>query len=447
MKENEEKNEKVDKKTAEEELKEQKVKLKFKKFELPIHDNSDPKAEYDRIKESLSKIYKDTLAVDRKLVMRCMSLTCSQENEKIHLPFNLVVEKKDDKLIFSSPKFSNIVLILLFINILAFVTIAASYSAVDFLSKADLNKDINGDGIADINLDLNKDDIPEINIDTNDDNKPDINIDYKGNKKSVFNIDTDDDNKADSNLVTYKKGGKCLKTDINCDMNGTGWPSVNLDLDGDGYADTDMDANEDGVIDLNIDTSGDGVCDVNCDNNKDWKCDYNCVTETKLVTIIKEIPSANGSSAQSGNPDVSINTPTLEVVFLDNEEMVISDLYPTDQPGMTPRIPTKEFTVENKSAVTQSFNIKWVYYSNTFDIDSNNMQLSITGTNNADRSLAWTAVPRADQTLMTNIEIAPYVKQKYTVSFRLEGVNGPQNYDQGKEFSGKLQIELYTPPE
>lgn len=414
------------------------VKLRIRKTVISLEklNKLESKEQYDLLKNTLIKIYEDKLQVDRKMVLKCVSLTCEPEDAINYFPFGLIVEKKRNKLIFRTEKKSNIILLLIFVNILAFVMIAASYSAIDFLSRKDLNKDIDGDGIPDINLDINDDGKAEINIDTNGDDKPNINIDYKGNRKSIFNIDTDGDNKPDKNLVVYTK--ICKKNQVNCDTNGDGWPDTNLDLDGDGIADMDIDSDENGIIDLNIDINRDGICDINCDIDGDWKCDEKCIS---IEIIEKEKTPTNGSSSTTGNPGVGMNTDySLKIIFNDSSELIAENIFPDDQPGIEPTIiPDKVFTIENTTGMTVFYNIRWEVASNTFT--TNNFMYKVVSTNGGG-VLDFTTYPKNNHVFLTNIPIAPYTTQKYTISSKLHGINAAQNEDQGKQFIGRLQVDI-----
>ncbi len=415
------------------------VKLRIKKIVISLDylQKLEAKEEYEYIKNTLIKIYEDKLTVDRKMVLKCVSLTCSKEDIKNYLPYGLIVEKKKDKLIFRTESKKSIILLLIFINILAFTMIAASYSAIDYLSKKDLNKDIDGDGIPDINLDINSDGKAEINIDTNRDDKPNINIDYKGNRKSVFNIDLDGDNKPDSNLVVYVDK-ICKKNQVNCDTNNDGWPDKNLDLDGDGIADIDIDTDEDGVADLNLDINRDGICDINCDTNGDWKCDEKCIS---IEIIIKNPGSQNGSSIVTGNPEVDSSTAdyNLKIIFTDSAELVAKNIFPDDQPEVKTSIEDKVFTIENTTSLSYRYNIMWYVTSNTFITD--NFMFKVESTNGGG-TLDYTPYPKTNHIFLSNVLIAPYTTQKYIISSKLRGINAAQNEDQDREFIGKLQVEL-----
>lgn len=420
-----------------------KIKLHIKKIVISLNDLNklESKEQYELLKSTLVKIYGDKLIVDRKMVLKCVSITCNQEDTKNYLPYGLIVEKKKNKLIFRTESKKNIILLLIFINILAFLMISASYSAIDFLSRKDLNKDINGDGIPDINLDLNDDGKAEINIDTNRDDKPNINIDYKGNKKSIFNIDTDEDGKPDKNLVTYSK--VCKKNQVNCDTNNDGWPDTNLDLDGNGVADIDIDSDEEGLIDLNIDKNGDGTCDLNCDIDGDWKCDESCVYIKIIEEIIKEV-IVNGPSNPrpdvSGNPDVGWETDnSLKIIFTDSSELIARNVFPDDQPDIISFIPVKEFKIENTTGMHVTYNISWIVEKNTFITE--NLKFKVESTNGGG-ILDFVSYPKNDYIFLSGIKIAPYTTQTYYITSKLQGIGGPQNEDQGKEFIGKIQVNV-----
>lgn len=422
-----------------------KIKLHIKKVVISLDDLNklESKEQYELLKSNLVKIYEDKLIVDRKMVLKCVSITCSQEDTKNYLPYGLIVEKKKNKLIFRTESKRSLILLLIFINILAFLMISASYSAIDFISRKELNKDINGDGIPDINLDLNDDGKAEINVDINRDDKPNLNIDYKGNRKSIFNIDIDGDSKPDKNLV-IKVDKICKKDQVNCDTNNDGWPDANLDLDGNGKADIDIDSDEDGVIDLNIDKNSDGTCDINCDLDGDWKCDVNCVY-IKIIEKIIEKVIINGPSNPntSGDPNVGIETNNnFKVIYTDSSELIAKNIFPDDQPDVISFIPVKEFKIENNTGMVVKYNLSWTVTKNTFITD--NFKFKVESTNGGG-TLDYTTYPKNDYIFLTGITIAPYSTQKYYITSKLQGIGATQNEDQGKEFIGKIQVAIDNP--
>ena len=405
-----------------------------KEIDLTKFNLLSDKAQYDEIKKVLEDIYKDNLKVNRKHVMKVISLTLSTTDDYIYLPHNLKVTKQKLTLKFEveDKKGVGMGLILLAFWGLIFSIVGASYSGVYYWSIKDLNKDIDGDGIADINIDIDGDKKADINIDTDKDNKPNLNIDYKGNRKSMFNIDYDGDGKPDYNLVTdvTQEGAVC---EINCDINGDGWPDLNIDIDGDGTPDLDIDTNNDGIPDLNLDVDGDGKCDIMCDTDGDGVPDKNLI----------ESPIGggkhNGSSTTTGTPDTDQETASLILRFVDGETLSIEGIMPDDQPNYEVIRPYKTFTVENLSNVDLTYSIIMQVGLNTFT--TNNFKYKLDATNGVP-SFGYTVAPKVNAYLVKDVRIAKKTTQRYRVTFNLEGTNSPQNEDQGKKFTATFKIEV-----
>lgn len=405
-------------------------------IDLKKFDKKSSVDQQEEILNLLKDIYKDNIKVNRKHAIKVIKVTLSPKDNYIYLPHNLKVSKEGLELKFSVERKKDVPFgwIIFAVWTFIFALIAATYTGVMYLSIADLNKDIDGDGIPDINIDINNDRKAEINIDTNGDDKPDLNIDYKGNRKAIFNIDADGDGIADYNLVfdASAEGAKCT---LNCDTNGDGWPDVNVDLDGDGVADTDIDTDGDGVADLNIDLNGDNICDVMCDTDGDGICDVNCIKNTE--------PSKKpGTSQNNGDPETIQGTATIIINFIEGETVNIANLVPDDQPyyeGEERVNPRKTFTIENIGTYAAIYSLKWTDLTNTFT--SNNFKFKLDGTNGAP-SFGYTVAPKEEDYIVKDILIPAKTSQKYVITFNLEGVNGPQNYDQNRTFTARIEVEL-----
>lgn len=372
----------------------------------------------------------------RKYSLRCIKLTCDPKNNKIHLPYGVLVQKKDDEIIIKTYRNRHLFLMVLFFTLLLLALLWASYKWIDYSIVKNLNKDIDGDGIPELNLDLNGDRKAEINIDTVRDgkDKPNLNIDYKGNRKAVFNIDRNKDGKPDFNLINQKdKNGKCY---LNCDTNDDGWPDINLDLDGDGIADMEIDTDGDGRPDLNFDMNGDMKCDLHCDTNNDLKCDEYCLKSDELENVN---PVNSGSSTNVGNKDLSIKSGELILEYEDQNTVFITDIYPDDQPNYIQDIPTKRFKVTNKSNLWISYNLRWVVTLNDYVTD--NFKYKIASTRNG-ANFDFRTAPKETAPIATKILIAPGAVQEYAIDFKLQGTGGKQNEDQGRTFSGHVEIYL-----
>lgn len=412
-----------------------------KEIDLVKFNEQTDKEQKEQIEQILEEIYGENLKIDRKYVMKVLRLTWNPKDDFTYLPYNLKVTK--DKLTLSfevvKKKPVPIGLLIFLIWLFFFALIGATYYGIKYISLININKDIDGDGIADINIDLDNDGKADINIDTNGDDKPDLNVDYRHNQKAIFNIDTDNDGYADYNIINdaTENPKECR---INCDTDGDGWPEINIDLDGDGVPDTNIDTDKDGIPDLNLDLDGDGKCDLMCDTDGDNKCDENCIKPEEGVIDDKgNINPGDATTGQTGNGDAGANTPTLMINFIDGGKLIVDNLYPDDQPGMPPLYPTKVFYVENLSTISLKYTLKLHIDTNTFT--SSNLKYKIDGTNGG-ASLGYQTVPQGTSYIVRDVVIAPRVTHKYTMTIKLQGTGTAQDEDQGKEFEGKIEIEL-----
>lgn len=425
---------KIDKKTKMKRLNKSKVRTQIIYLEELEQLSVEKQAKY--FEDLFGKIYSgEEIESLRKYALRCIKLTCDPKNNKIHLPYGVMVQKKDNKLIIKIYNNRHWFLLLLFVTLMFLAILGSSYSAVNYSITKNLNKDIDKDGIPELNLDLNADREAEVNIDTNWDNKPDLNIDYKGNRKPTFNIDRNNNGKADFNLMNQDldNNGKC---DLNCDINKDGWPDINLNFNGNKRPEMEIDLDNDGVPDLNFDMNRDMKCDLHCDTNKDNICDKWCLTKPDLENMN---PVNSGSSTNIGNKDYTIKSGELVLEYEDTNSVYIENIYPDDQPYYTQKIPTKKFKITNKSSLIIKYNLRWVVNINNYESD--NFKYKISSTNNG-VSFDYKTAPKLTSPLATGIIIQPFTTQEYEVDFKLQGVGGKQNYDQGKTFSGHIEIYL-----
>ncbi len=403
----------------------------FKNNELNVKkfNELDAKIQAAIIRDILEGVYTGTkkIDIDEKYVLKCLKLTCDEFDNNAHLPLGLLVKKENNIITFEFQKRVGVYFIIALLGALLFTIVGATYSAFNYIKLMDLNKDIDGDGVADINIDTNDDEEAEINIDLNGDDKPDVNVDYKGNRQSTFNVVSGDDILNPTNVLD--DNGVCIR---NCDTNNDGWPDTNLDLTNSGKATIDLDLNNDKLADLNLDTDGDGTCDLQCDTNDDKICDKFCLDDLTEVIISK-----NGSSEIVGKPTITNKTATLEIEYVDLSDVVIENIVPDDMQGDGSKIPDKLFTVENKSPYYVSYNLQWVITTNTFT--SENFKFKVACTPNC-KNLDFTTAPWEDTVFLREIMIAPKAKHSYVVSFKLQGINEPQNYDKDKSFIGKIQV-------
>lgn len=405
----------------------------FKPTQLNLDEFSNMKTQqqFAKVKEILKSAYSEDTKILKEWILEVIAVTCSDKDDLIYLPSNLRVEKKNGIVTFKFAKKRdfNKFLIVIFLLSFAVGTLAATYFAVFYLSRAHLNKDIDGDGIPDINLDINNDGKAEINIDVDNDDKPDLNVDYKGNRKSIFNIDQDSDGVADFNMINDATSGKACS--LNCDTDGDGWPELNIDLDGDGVADVDIDTDGDQIADLNLDTTGDGKCNLMCDTNNDGACDEFCIGGTF------EHVDQSGTSTVTGDPSIDISTGGLVITY-DNNVDATQAILPDDMSSAVP-IPSRTFVIENTSNYPIIYRLVWKINSN--DFVSDNLKYRVTSSNGG-ANTEFLTVPKTNNTVIARgITIPARSSQTYTLSFRFVGLNEEQNYDQGRQLNGLVTAE------
>ena len=407
-------------------------KYKQSTIDLNVYRTLDNDAQKAMIKEALEKMWGDTVKVEDGHINKIIKLTMSPIDDEIYLPKKVLAEKKPDKVILSFTKKTNPLFFFILFGILLLLGgFTATYSGFVLIKKQSINIDIDGDGIPDINLDLDGDDKADINIDYNKDNKPNLNIDYKGNRIAVFNLDKDGDGEPDFNLVNDASGNQ--KCEVNCDANGDGWPDYNIDLDGDGEPDIDIDVNGDGIPELNIDTNGDCKPDLNIDNVGDKKCHENCTIPDYDEDEIKQ----SGPSIIIGDGTGAIKTANLRIVYMDDGPINVEGLFPTDQTGVDNPSPVKRFTVTNDTKYRVAYRLSWQVVQNTYT--TNHFQYQITSTNGG-FTQGWTTAPWNNTVINEYVLIGPYTTQEYTITFRLLGINGPQNEDQNRVFNGYIRV-------
>ena len=428
------KNDKEDKKLRKKRLDKSKVRTQI--IELEELEKLSVEKQEKYFEDVFDKIYSgEEIESLRKYALRCIKLTCDPKDNKIHLPYGVMVQKKGNKLYIKIYNNRPWFLYLLFITVLFLAILGASYSSVNYSIIKNLNKDIDGDGIPELNLDLNGDKKAEVNIDTNNDDKPNLNIDYMGNRAPIFNVDHNHNGVADHNKMNQdlNNDGKC---DLNCDINGDGWPDLNLSMNGNDKPDLLIDSDGDKKADLNFDMNRDMKCDLHCDINHDNKCDKYCLKSEELENMD---PVNSGTSSTVGNKEVSIKAGELILEYEDTNKVFITDVYPDDQPNYVQNIPSKKFRVTNKSSLYIMYNLRWVVSLN--DYESENFKYKISSTGNG-ANFDFRTAPKTTSPVATEIIIPPYSSQEYEVNFKLQGVGGRQNYDQGKTFSGYIEIYL-----
>jgi len=144
---------------------------------------------------------------------------------------------------------------------------------------------------AQINVDIDHDGVPDINIDTDGDMKANLNITKGTSQKPYLNILPITDWKPVKDHTCNKFTYDTMEWKMpltNYDSDNDGKPDINIDFDYDGIPDLNIDSDYDGLPDLNIDGDGDGKPDFNIDKDEDGTPDEN------IIEITEWKPEING---------------------------------------------------------------------------------------------------------------------------------------------------------
>ena len=350
------------------------------------------------------------------------------------------------------------------------------------------NCDFTGDGKCDLNCDPNDTGKCQYNCDTTGNGKCNLNCYKPGKKPSdgpqncLSNCDFDGDGVCDLNCDP-NNNGKCQ---YNCDTTGNGIcnkncyrpgkkPSdgpqncyLNCDYNGNGICDLNCDPNNTGKCEYNCDSTGSGTCDWNCyspgtkPSDGEQYCYLNCddgtgncksrctafttttsrmtTTTTKAVTTTttaKPGVTTTGTSGMGGESAI------LFVNYGDGGPVYATNMVPCDQPGVGVCSVIKTFSVENMSNYPLTYSLRWVITTNTFT--TTNLKYNTLGTNGGYNNATYRTMPKvtdtaATKTIATNITIPARVTQSYSVEVIIQGTGAAQNADQGKSFTGYVEI-------
>ena len=141
--------------------------------------------------------------------------------------------------------------------------------------------------------------------------------------------------------------------------------------------------------------------------------------------------------------NVLVTSKELKIEYIDSSEITATNI----EPGWNT---TKTFSVENKAESTYLYNIVIKDLVNTFKTYGN-LQYKIESTNSGyNTNNEWIDIPKVlaatDTVIANKISIPVNVKQEYTIYLRYQESGENQNIDQGKTFSGKIEIEEGTNP-
>ena len=99
-----------------------------------------------------------------------------------------------------------------------------------------------------------------------------------------------------------------------------------------------------------------------------------------------------------------------------------------------------EFKVTNNSNRTVVYNINLINVKNTFT--SNNFVYSLV--KDGKTLVSQTPALKSNGTVASNIVIAPGETASFSMNYEFKNLKEPQDYDQGQNYSGTIEIEIVS---
>lgn len=137
--------------------------------------------------------------------------------------------------------------------------------------------------------------------------------------------------------------------------------------------------------------------------------------------------------------EVKVTTGTLKLDYVDNSPLIYKSNF---KPG---DVITKTITIENTGSLDATYDLVWKEYNN--DITNDELVIKavcdsmttndiMSGTcSNIDEK------PVTGENIKSNVNIAPGIKHKYVIEITFKNLEEDQNYNQGKTFSGVINIK------
>ena len=152
---------------------------------------------------------------------------------------------------------------------------------------------------------------------------------------------------------------------------------------------------------------------------------------TLLTTATYAWFSTNVKGNENSKNIIS-STATLKIDFTDGKQIVLENA----KPGSST---TKTFTVKNTGTDTVYYKINWQEFYNT--ITNDELTIKLTCTSSSGTCSGVTEEAAYDRDIKDNIELPTGVTHTYTLTVSFIDTNQNQKENQGKLFSGVLQIE------
>ena len=99
---------------------------------------------------------------------------------------------------------------------------------------------------------------------------------------------------------------------------------------------------------------------------------------------------------------------------------------------------TINFSVENTGTLETTYSLDMINVTNNF-ADKNDLVYSVTSTNNGGQKQT-TIASSSNQTILSGVKIAPAEIQEYSLTLHFKETGDNQNDNQGKAFSGLIQL-------
>lgn len=154
-----------------------------------------------------------------------------------------------------------------------------------------------------------------------------------------------------------------------------------------------------------------------------------------VVGIVAGSSYAYFTATVTGNTTATattLTTGTMKITFTDGTAVAKTNWIPGDTL-------TKTFTVKNTGTNTAKYNITLASVTNTFGTPAD-LVYTITGTGTGATSVTETQMLTAAGSLATNVSVGAGVTQSYTLTITFKNRAADQNTNQGKNFSGTINI-------
>ncbi len=142
--------------------------------------------------------------------------------------------------------------------------------------------------------------------------------------------------------------------------------------------------------------------------------------------------------------DQVVQTGTLSLRYVDGSEINMQNI----KPGFSV---TKTIYVANTGTLDTSYNLIWQKLVNEITndemvIEATCTRMDATTETESGSCNSITTKPIIDENIRKNITIEPSIVHKYDITITFKETNDPQNYNQGKKFSGVLGVSEFKLP-